>query len=308
VIGPAVAGSILARIGRTPLVRLRRLVPAGGAELLVKCEHLNPGGSVKDRAALAMIEAAEAEGKLVPGKSMVIEATSGNTGIGLALVCAVKGYRLILTMPENMSLERQALLRAYGAELHLTPAAAVMRGAVEKAAELAARLPNAFIPKQFSNPRNAEAHRLQTGPEVLEELGRAPDAFVAGVGTGGTITGVGQALRAASAAVRLIAVEPEASAVLTGGRAGPHPIQGIGAGFVPELLDRALVTEVRTVGAREARRVQLELAREEGLLCGISSGANVRVALDIAMELGVGGTVVTVLPDTGERSLGEGLG
>jgi cysteine synthase A len=308
VIGPAVAGSILARIGRTPLVRLRRLVPAGGAELLVKCEHLNPGGSVKDRAALAMIEAAEAEGKLVPGKSMVIEATSGNTGIGLALVCAVKGYRLILTMPENMSLERQALLRAYGAELHLTPAAAVMRGAVEKAAELAARLPNAFIPKQFSNPRNAEAHRLQTGPEVLEELGRAPDAFVAGVGTGGTITGVGQALRAASAAVRLIAVEPEASAVLTGGRAGPHPIQGIGAGFVPELLDRALVTEVRTVGAREARRVQLGLAREEGLLCGISSGANVRVALDIAMELGVGGTVVTVLPDTGERSLGEGLG
>jgi cysteine synthase A len=308
VIGPAVAGSILARIGRTPLVRLRRLVPAGGAEVLVKCEHLNPGGSVKDRAALAMIEAAEAEGKLVPGKSMVIEATSGNTGIGLALVCAVKGYRLILTMPENMSLERQALLRAYGAELHLTPAAAVMRGAVEKAAELAARLPNAFIPKQFSNPRNAEAHRLQTGPEVLEELGRAPDAFVAGVGTGGTITGVGQALRAASAAVRLIAVEPEASAVLTGGRAGPHPIQGIGAGFVPELLDRALVTEVRTVGAREARRVQLELAREEGLLCGISSGANVRVALDIAMELGVGGTVVTVLPDTGERSLGEGLG
>jgi cysteine synthase A len=300
----AVAGTILARIGGTPLVRLHKLAGPDRAEVLVKCEHLNPGGSVKDRAALAMIEAAEAEGRLQPGR-VVIEATSGNTGIGLALVCAVKGYRLILTMPDNMSAERQALLRAYGAEIHLTPAAAVMRGAVDQAAALAARLPGAFIPGQFSNPRNAEAHRRHTGPELLEQLGRAPSAFVAGVGTGGTITGVGQALRAADAAVRLVAVEPEASAVLTGGRAGPHPIQGIGAGFVPEVLDRGLLSEVRTIGAREARRLQIALAREEGLLVGLSSGANVKVALDVARELGPGHIVVTVLADTGERSLSE---
>jgi cysteine synthase A len=303
--GSAVAGDILARIGSTPLVRLRKLPGAASAEVLVKCEHLNPGGSVKDRVALAMIEAAEAEGRLVPGQSTIIEATSGNTGIGLALVCAVKGYRLILTMPENMSPERQALLRAYGAEIHLTPAAAVMQGAVDKVNALAAKLPAAFIPRQFSNPRNAEAHRLHTGPELLAQLGRAPTAFVSGVGTGGTITGVGQALRAVDPAVRLVAVEPEGSAVLTGGRPGPHPIQGIGAGFIPDLLDRALLSEVRTVGAREARRVQLSLAREEGLLCGISSGANVKVALEVAASLGAGHVVVTVLADTGERSLGE---
>jgi len=300
----AVAGNILARIGGTPLVRLQRLAGREMAEVLVKCEHLNPGGSVKDRAALAMIEAAEAEGRLGPG-APVIEATSGNTGIGLALVCAVKGYRLILTMPDNMSRERQALLRSYGAEIHLTPAAAVMRGAVDKAAALAARLPGAFIPGQFSNPRNAEAHRRHTGPELLEQLGAAPAAFVAGVGTGGTITGVGQALRSADPAVRLVAVEPEASAVLTGGRPGPHPIQGIGAGFVPEVLDRHLLSEVRTVSAREARRLQIALAREEGLLVGISSGANVKVALDVARALGPGHAVVTVLADTGERYVSE---
>jgi cysteine synthase A len=300
----AVAGNILARIGGTPLVRLCKLAGPDVAEVLVKCEHLNPGGSIKDRAALAMIEAAEAEGRLGPG-SAVIEATSGNTGIGLALVCAVKGYRLILTMPENMSGERQALLRAYGAELHLTPAGAVMQGAVDRAAALAAKLPGAFIPGQFSNPRNAEAHRRRTGPEILEQLGRAPTAFVAGVGTGGTITGVGQALRAANGQVRLVAVEPEGSAVLTGGRPGPHPIQGIGAGFVPELLDRAALSEVRTIGAREARRLQLALAREEGLLVGISSGANVKIALDVAAELGPGHTVITVLADNGERYVGE---
>jgi cysteine synthase A len=300
----SVAGNILARIGGTPLVRLGKLAGPDVAEVLVKCEHLNPGGSVKDRAALAMIEAAEAEGRLGPGAA-VIEATSGNTGVGLALVCAVKGYRLILTMPDNMSRERQALLRSYGAEIHLTPAAAVMRGAVEKAAALAARLPGAFIPGQFSNPRNAEAHRRRTGPELLEQLGRAPTAFVAGVGTGGTITGVGQALRAVDPAVRLVAVEPEASAVLTGGRPGPHPIQGIGAGFVPEVLDRRLLSEVRTVSAREARRIQIALAREEGLLVGHSSGANVKIALDVARELGPGHAVVTVLADTGERYVSE---
>jgi cysteine synthase len=299
----AVAGNILARIGGTPLVRLGRLTDERSAEVLVKCEQLNPGGSVKDRAALAMIEAAEEEGRLLRGRSAVIEATSGNTGVGLALVCAVKGYRLILTMPDNMSRERQALLRAYGAEIHLTPAAAVMKGAVDKAAALAARLPGAFIPQQFRNPRNALAHQRTTGPEIAEQLGRAPEAFVAGVGTGGTITGVGRALRALDPAVRLYAVEPEASAVLQGGRPGPHPIQGIGAGFVPELLDRALLTEVRTIATRDAQRIQGALAREEGLLVGLSSAANVKIALDVARELGPGATVVTVLADSGERYL-----
>jgi cysteine synthase A len=294
-----VAGNILARIGGTPLVRLARL-GTGGGQVLVKCEHLNPGGSVKDRAALAMIEAAEREGRLTRGGSAVIEATSGNTGVGLALVCAVKGYLLILTMPDNVSRERQALLRAYGAEIHLTPAAAVMNGAVDKAAALAARLPGSFIPQQFRNPRNAEAHQRTTGPEIAEQLGgRAPDAFVAGVGTGGTITGVGRALRALDPAVRLIAVEPEGSTVLQGGRPGPHPIQGIGAGFIPELLDRSLLSEVRTIATRDALRTQAALAREEGLLVGLSSAANVKIALDLARALGPTSTVVTVLADAG---------
>jgi cysteine synthase A len=293
---------ILGRIGNTPLVRLRRLPGAGAAEVLCKCEQLNPGGSVKDRTALAMVEAAEREGRLVPGRSVIVEATSGNTGIGLALVAAVKGYRLILTMPENMSAERMELLRAYGAELHLTPADRVMRGAVEKAAALAAADRNAFMPQQFKNPVNLTVHRTTTGPEILAQLGEnAPDAFVAGVGTGGTITGVGQALRARRADVALVAVEPAKSAVLSGGAPGPHRIQGIGAGFVPEILDLALLTEVRRVGEDEAEATRLELARREGLLVGISAGAAVKVALDVARALGPGKRVVTVLPDTGER-------
>ncbi len=292
-----IVDTILERIGRTPLVRLRALTTPQMATVLVKCEHLNPGGSVKDRAALAMIEAAERDGRLVPGQSVVIEATSGNTGVGLALVCAVKGYRLILTMPDNMSAERQAVLRAYGAELHLTPAAGVMRKAVETAVALAARIPGAFIPQQFKNPENAEAHRRHTGPEILEQAGGPPDAFVAGVGTGGTITGVGRALRAVRADVRIVAVEPASSAVLTGGRPGPHSIQGIGAGFVPELLDRALVDEVRTISEEDADAFRTRLAREEGLHVGISSGANVKIALDVAARLAPGMTVVTVLPD-----------
>ncbi|HEY4393870.1 MAG TPA: cysteine synthase A [Polyangia bacterium] len=293
---------ILGRIGNTPLVRLRRLPGDGAAEVLCKCEQLNPGGSVKDRTALAMVEAAEEQGRLIPGRSVIVEATSGNTGIGLALVAAVKGYRLILTMPENMSAERMALLRAYGAELHLTPAERVMRGAVEKAAALAAADPQAFMPQQFKNPVNAVVHRTKTGAEILAQLGgRAPDAFVAGVGTGGTITGVGQALRASRADVALVAVEPTKSAVLSGGAPGLHRIQGIGAGFVPEILDRALLTEVRRVGEDEAEGTRLELARREGLLVGISAGAAVKVALDVARALGPGKTVVTVLPDTGER-------
>jgi cysteine synthase A len=294
--------SILARIGNTPLVRLRRLPGEGAADVLCKCEQLNPGGSVKDRTALAMVEAAEREGRLLPGESIIVEATSGNTGIGLALVAAVKGYRLILTMPDNMSTERQALLRAYGAELHLTPAAEVMQGAVDQANAIAARNPKAFMPQQFRNPANPAVHRATTGPEILEQLGdRRPDLLVAGVGTGGTITGIGQALRARFPHMGIVAVEPDASAVLSGGEPGPHMIQGIGAGFVPEILDRALITDVRRVSEADAERCRQQLARREGLLCGISSGAALKVALDLARELGPGKTVVTVLPDTGER-------
>jgi len=294
--------SILARIGGTPLVRLRRMPGAGGADVVAKCEQMNPGGSVKDRPALAMIEAAEREGRLVPGRSVIVEATSGNTGIGLALVAAVKGYRLILTMPENMSPERMALLRAYGAELHLTPAERVMRGAVEQANAIAASNKHAFMPEQFTNPTNPGVHAATTGPEILAQLGdRAPAAFVAGIGTGGTITGVGRALRARHPGVAIIGVEPAASAVLSGGTAGPHRIQGIGAGFVPDNLDRELLSEVRRVTEADAEEHRLRLAREEGLLVGISAGAAVKVALDVAKALGAGKTVVTVLPDTGER-------
>jgi cysteine synthase A len=296
--------SILARIGRTPLVRLRRMPGTGLADVLAKCEQMNPGGSVKDRPALAMIEAAEREGRLVPGRSVIVEATSGNTGVGLALVAAVKGYRLILTMPENMSPERMALLRAYGAELHLTPAERVMRGAVDKANAIAAANPSAFMPEQFNNPTNPGVHLATTGPEILAQLaGAPPDAFVAGVGTGGTITGVGRALRARHPDVAIIGVEPAASAVLSGGAPGPHRIQGIGAGFVPEILDRSLLTEVRRVTEADAEEHRLRLAREEGLLVGISAGAAMKVALDVARALGPGKTVVTVLPDTGERYL-----
>lgn len=303
---PGIDDNILARIGGTPLVRLGRLAGEGAASVLAKCEHLNPGGSVKDRAALAMVEAAEREGRLHPGHSIIVEATSGNTGIGLALVAAVKGYRLILTMPENMSSERQALLRAYGAEVHLTPAARVMQGAVDKANAIAARNPSAFMPRQFSNPQNPAAHRRTTGPEIVAQLGDVvPDALVAGVGTGGTITGIGEVLRARNPGLAIVAVEPAASAVLSGGEPGPHMIQGIGAGFVPEVLDRALLTEVRRVSEADAQRTKLALARREGLLVGISSGAAVSVALDVARELGPGKTVVTVLPDTGERYIAE---
>lgn len=251
-----------------------------------------------------MIDEAERDGRLHRGESVVVEATSGNTGVGLALVCAVKGYRLILTMPDNMSSERLTLLRAYGAEIHLTPAAAVMRGAVDAASALAARLPGAFMPQQFRNPTNALAHQRRTGPEILEQLGgHAPDVFVAGVGTGGTITGVGRCLRAANANVRLVAVEPERSAVLQGGSPGPHLIQGIGAGFVPELLDRSILSQVRSVSESDAQSTRAALARREGLLVGISSGASVKVALDIAASLRPDQAVVTVLADTGERYL-----
>jgi cysteine synthase A len=292
-------------IGGTPLVRLRHLPGPEAADVFVKCEQFNPGGSVKDRVALAMIARAEREGRLRPGESTIVEPTSGNTGVGLALVSAVKHYHLVLFMPDNMSAERRLLLKAYGTQIHLTPAAETMQGAVKRAMELCAENPAYVMLQQFKNPANVEAHRRGTGPEIvaqLEEAGaRAADAFVAGVGTGGTITGVGQVLRARFPGVRLVAVEPARSAVLSGMPAGQHRIDGIGAGFVPDILDRSLISEVRTIEDREAQRVKQELARREGLLVGISAGAAVKVALDVARELGRGKTVVTVLPDTGER-------
>ncbi len=301
---PAVS-SMIELIGGTPLVRLRHLPGPNSADVFVKCEQFNPGGSVKDRVALAMILQGEREGLLVPGKSVIVEPTSGNTGVGLALVSAVKRYRLILTMPDNMSLERRTLLNAYGAEVHLTPAAQTMTGAVRRAMELCAENPTYVMPQQFKNPANVAAHRRTTGPEIVAQLQvagmRVPDAFVAGVGTGGTITGVGQVLRRKFPAVRIIAVEPAGSAVLSGQPGGEHRIDGIGAGFVPEILDRAQISEVRTIADQEAQRVKLDLARREGLLVGISSGAAVKIALDVAREMGPGRTVVTVLPDTGER-------
>jgi cysteine synthase A len=300
---PALAvDNMLQLIGGTPIVRLRHLVDASMADVFCKCEQFNPGGSLKDRIALSMIEAAERDHKITPGESVIVEPTSGNTGVGLALVTAAKGYKLILTMPDNMSLERRALLKAYGAELHLTPAAQVMRGAVEKALDIARGNPLAYMPQQFQNPANVDAHRRTTGPEILAQLGnRAPDAFVHGVGTGGTITGVGEVLRGKRADVRIIAVEPEKSAVLSGGTAGEHRIDGIGAGFVPAILDRSVLSEVRTISERDAQQMKLELARRAGLLVGISAGASVKIALDVARELGPGKTVVTILCDTGER-------
>lgn len=302
---PPVVNNMIELIGGTPLVRLRHLPAPGSADLFVKCEQFNPGGSVKDRVALAMIERGEREGKLIPGQSTIVEPTSGNTGVGLALVSAVKRYRLILTMPDNMSLERRMLLKAYGAEVFLTPASEVMNGAVRRAMELCEQNPTYVMPQQFKNPANVEAHRRSTGPEILAQLeeagGRTPDAFVAGVGTGGTITGVGQVLRRRFPEVRIVAVEPSRSAVLSGCPPGEHRIDGIGAGFVPEILDRSLISEVRPIEEQEAQQTKLALAKREGLLVGISAGAAVKIALDLARELGAGKTVVTVLPDTGER-------
>jgi cysteine synthase A len=292
--------NVLSLIGNTPLVRLRRVVPEGAATVWAKCEQLNPGGSVKDRIALSMIDAAERSGRLRPGAT-VVEPTSGNTGIGLALVCARKGYKLVLAMPESMSLERRALLEAYGAQIVLTPAERVMEGAIEAAEEIV-RERDAFMPSQFDNPENPNAHRSHTSLEILEAMGDDTiDAFVAAVGTGGTVSGVGEVLRNKHPNVRVIAVEPASSPVLSGGDPGPTKIQGIGAGFVPRNYDAGVPHEIRTVGDRAAYEMKNRLAREEGLLVGISAGANVVVASEVARELGPGKHVVTVLCDTGER-------
>ena len=303
---PAIADSVLDLVGATPLVRLGRVTPEGCAELLGKLESRNPAGSVKDRIALSMVEAAERAGQIAPGDTLV-EPTSGNTGIGLAMVCARKGYRLVLTMPEDMSLERRRLLERFGAELRLTPAIEGMTGAVFAAQELMEQH-GYFMPQQFDNPANPDVHRATTGPEILDATGGELDAFVAGVGTGGTITGVGEVLRAAGLDARIVAVEPEHSAVLQGGRAGLHGIQGIGASFVPSVLNREIYDEVMSVRDEDAYEMTSRLTREEGLLVGISAGANVWASIEVGKRLGPGRRVVTMLCDTGERYLSVPLG
>jgi cysteine synthase A len=295
-----VIDSLLELIGNTPLIRLNRLIDESVATVWLKAEHMNPGGSVKDRICLSMIDDAERRGAIKPG-STIVEPTSGNTGIGLALVCAVKGYKLVLTMPESMSLERRALLQAYGARIVLTPAEQTMEGAIAAAEEIVEN-EGAFMPMQFDNPSNPDAHRVHTAFEIKNALGGVRiDALVSAVGTGGTISGVGAQLKKDNPAIKIIAVEPENSPVLSGGEAGPTKIQGIGAGFVPKNFDRSVVDEIRTVGDRDAYAMKMRLAKEEGLLVGISAGANVVVASQVAKELGAGANVVTFLCDTGER-------
>ena len=287
-------------IGRTPLVRLNRLSPAGGATIYAKVEFSNPGGSVKDRICLNMINEAERLGKLKPGGT-IVEPTSGNTGIGLALVAAVRGYKLILVMPESMSMERASLLSSYGAQLVLTPAWEGMKGSIKEAESLIAQNPSYFMPDQFSNPANPAIHKRTTAIEILESLDGQIDAFVAAVGTGGTITGCGELFKEKNPAVKVIAVEPAGSPVLSGGDPGPHKIQGIGAGFIPKVLNRAILDRVMTVTDDEAYQTAKQLSKKEGLLVGISAGANVFAAQKVAQELGPGKNVVTILCDTGER-------
>lgn len=287
-------------VGGTPLVRVGQ--PEGGAEVWAKAESLNPAGSVKDRIARAMIGAAERDGSLQPG-GMIVEPTSGNTGIGLAMMAAAKGYRLILAMPDTMSAERRNLLQMFGAEIVLTPGAEGMRGAVERAQQIVEENPGAFMPQQFENPANPEVHRQTTAREILQQTEGRVDAFVAGIGTGGTITGVGEVLKEHVPGVRIVALEPASSPILSGGNAGPHRIQGIGANFIPKVLNVDILDEIITVEERDAYRQMKRLSKEKGLLVGISSGAAVHVAMQVAATLPETARVVTVMPDTGERYL-----
>jgi cysteine synthase A len=289
-------------IGKTPLVRLCKLSPEGGAEVCAKLESKNPGGSVKDRPALFMLQAAERAGQLSPGAT-IVEATSGNTGISLAMLAAARGYRCMLVMPEDASMARRLLLKSYGAELVLTPAIEGMAGAVSKAAALVRDLPGAFMPQQFENQSNPEAHEQTTAEEIWADTEGKLDAFVAGVGTGGTLTGVARALRRKLETVRIVAVEPRSSAVLSGGEPGLHGIQGLGAGFIPKVLDRSLIDQVMAVTDVAADRITRRLAHEEGLLVGTSAGANVYAAIEVAKSMRADQRVVTVLCDTGERYL-----
>ena len=302
-----IAQNVSELIGNTPLVRLNRLTDGTQATVLAKLEFFNPAHSVKDRLALAMLDAAEAAGKIGP-ETVIVEPTSGNTGIGLAMVCAARGYRLIIVMPETMSRERRMLLRAYGAELVLSPGAEGMSGAIAKANELAASNPNYFIPQQFENPANPEIHRNTTAEEIWRDTDGNVDIFVSGVGTGGTITGVGEVLKARKPEVKVVAVEPDASPVLSGGPKGPHPIQGIGAGFVPAILNTAIYDEVFRVKNEDAFRTAREMAAKEGLLVGISSGAATYAALELAKRPeNAGKTIVVIIPSFGERYLSTPL-
>ncbi|WP_374015898.1 cysteine synthase A [Paenibacillus thiaminolyticus] len=304
-----IVNNVTELIGDTPLVRLNRIVPEGSAEIYVKLEYQNPGASVKDRIAISMIEVAEQEGLLKPGDT-IVEPTSGNTGIGLAMVAAAKGYKAILVMPETMSIERRNLLRAYGADLVLTPGAEGMNGAVRKAEELVEENPSYFMPQQFKNKANVKVHRETTGPEIVEAIrsldGRL-DAFVAGIGTGGTISGTGEVLKENFPGLRVVAVEPSASPLLSGGKPGPHKIQGIGANFIPDILNRNVYDQIIAVDNEDAFEVARQVAKSEGILCGISSGAAIHAALQVARELGEGKRVIAVVPSNGERYLSTPL-
>jgi cysteine synthase A len=300
-----VANSIADLVGQTPIVKLNRLVDDNSADVYLKLEYMNPGSSVKDRIALAMITAAEKDGSLKPGDT-IIEPTSGNTGIGLAMIAAAKGYKAVLVMPETMSMERRNLLRAYGADLVLTPGPEGMGGAIRKAQELA-KENGYFVPQQFENPANPEIHRLTTGPEITEQMGDQLDAFISGIGTGGTITGAGQVLKEKYKKIKIYAVEPTDSPVLSGGKPGPHKIQGIGAGFVPDTLDTKIYDEVIQITNDEAFEYARRAAKEEGILGGISSGAAISAALKVAKELGKGKKVLAIIPSNGERYLSTPL-
>jgi cysteine synthase A len=301
-----VANNIAELIGQTPIVKLNTIAGPDDAEIYVKLESFNPGGSVKDRIAYSMIVEAEKAGVIKPGDT-IVEPTSGNTGIGLAMMAAAKGYRAVLVMPDTMSIERRNLLRAYGAELVLTPGAEGMKGAIAKAKQLKDENPSWFMPQQFDNPANPKIHRETTAVEILEAFGGELDAFVAGVGTGGTITGVGEVLKQKNPNIKLVAVEPAASPVLSGGQPGPHKIQGIGAGFVPSIMNTEQIDEIIQVENETAFDYARRLAKDEGILVGISSGANVYAALQIAKKLGKGKKVLTVAPSTGERYLSTAL-
>jgi cysteine synthase A len=300
-----VANSVADLVGQTPIVKLNRLVDENSAEVYLKLEYFNPGSSVKDRIALAMIEAAEEQGLIKPGEDTIIEPTSGNTGIGLAMIAAAKGYNAVFVMPETMSLERRNLLRAYGAELVLTPGPEGMKGAIAKAEELV-KEHGYFLPQQFKNQANPEVHRRTTGKEIAEQMDQL-DAFVSGIGTGGTISGAGAVLREKFPNVKIYAVEPKDSPVLSGGKPGPHKLQGLGAGFIPDTLDTKIYDEVILVGTEEAFEASRRAAREEGILGGISSGAAIAAAVQVAKKLGKGKKVLAIIPDNGERYLSTPL-